>query len=151
VLQEHGYPFRHLSLADTMGWANPRQVQTVVGKVRDRWPDLQIQLHLHDTRGPGMANALAALQMGVTQFDASVAALGGCPFGGHKSAAGNIATEDLVFMCQEMGIETGVDLDKLIECARLAETIFGHELHGKVMKAGSLKRFRSPGGGTCSA
>ena len=147
VLKDHGYPFRHLSLADTMGWANPRQIQTVVGKVRDRWPSLEIQLHLHDTRGPGMANALAALQMGVAEFDASVAALGGCPFGGHKSAAGNIATEDLVFMCQEMGIETGVDLEKLIECANQAETIFGHELHGKVMKAGSLKRFRSSGVG----
>jgi hydroxymethylglutaryl-CoA lyase len=88
------------------------------------------------------------LQMGVADFDASVAALGGCPFGGHKAAAGNICTEDLVFMCQEMGIETGVDLDRLIECANLAESIFNHELQGKVMKAGSLKKYRSPSTGT---
>ncbi len=142
VLRDHGYAFKHVTLADTMGWASPRQIQTMVDMVRERWPNMHIRLHLHDTRGPGLANALAALQLGVDDFDASVAGLGGCPFGGHKSAAGNICTEDLVFMCHEMGIETGVDLERLIECARQAETLFGHELNGKVMKAGSLKRYR---------
>ncbi len=142
TLQAHGYRLGHLSLADTMGWASPRQIQTVVGKVRERWPSVHVRLHLHDTRGPGLANVLAALQLGVDDFDASVGALGGCPFGGHKAAAGNICTEDMVFMCQEMGVPTGIDLEALIECARLAETIFGHELHGKVMKAGSLKKYR---------
>jgi len=145
VLRERGYALKHLSLADTMGWANPRHIQTLVGKLRERWPDLHIRLHLHDTRGPGLANVLAALQMGVSDFDASVGALGGCPFGGHKAAAGNVCTEDVVFMCQEMGIETGVDLDRLIECANLAESIFGHELRGKVMKAGSLTKLRKAG------
>jgi hydroxymethylglutaryl-CoA lyase len=142
LLAERGHPLKHLTLADTMGWASPRQIQTVVGKLKERWPTIHLRMHLHDTRGPGLANALAAMQMGVDDFDASVAALGGCPFGGHKAAAGNICTEDLVFMCQEMGIETGVNLDRLIACANLAEEVFGHELHGKVMKAGSLTRFR---------
>jgi len=151
VLRERGYALKHLSLADTMGWANPRHIQTLVGKLRERWPDLHIRLHLHDTRGPGLANVLAALQMGVDDFDASVAALGGCPFGGHKAAAGNVCTEDVSFMCQEMGIETGVDLDRLIECANLAESTFGHELHGKVMKAGSLEKFRKVGASGASA
>ena len=145
VLRERGHALKHLSLADTMGWANPRHIQTLVGKLRERWPGLHIRLHLHDTRGPGLANVLAALQMGVSDFDASVGALGGCPFGGHKAAAGNVCTEDVVFMCQEMGIETGVDLDRLIECANLAESIFGHELRGKVMKAGSLTKLRKAG------
>ncbi len=140
---ERGHTLKHLTLADTMGWANPRQIQTMVGKLKEKWPNLHIRMHLHDTRGPGLANALAALQMGVADFDTSVAALGGCPFGGHKAAAGNICTEDMVFMCQEMGIETGIDLDKLVECANRAESIFGHELRGKVMKAGSLTKFRA--------
>jgi hydroxymethylglutaryl-CoA lyase len=142
VLTEHGYHMAQLSLSDTMGWANPLHVQRLIGKLRDKWPDLHICLHLHDTRGTGLANVLSALQMGVVEFDASVGGLGGCPFGGHRGAAGNICTEDLVFMCQEMGIETGVNLDRLIECANQAESIFGHELHGKVMKAGSLQKFR---------
>ena len=86
---------------------------------------------------------MPALEMGVDMFDACVAGLGGCPFAGHKGAAGNVCTEDLVFMCEEMGIETGIDLDKLIDCARLAEEIVGHPLPGSVMKGGSLKRFRS--------
>jgi len=143
LFAERGHTLKHLTLADTMGWANPRQIQTMVGKLKEKWPNLHIRMHLHDTRGPGLANALAALQMGVADFDTSVAALGGCPFGGHKAAAGNICTEDMVFMCQEMGIETGIDLDKLVECANQAESIFGHELRGKVMKAGSLAKFRS--------
>jgi hydroxymethylglutaryl-CoA lyase len=100
-------------------------------------------LHLHDTRGTGLANALMALQMGIDDFDSSCAGLGGCPFAGHKGAAGNICTEDLVFMAHEMGIETGIDLDALIECARLAETIVGHPLPGKIMHGGSLSRYRA--------
>jgi hydroxymethylglutaryl-CoA lyase len=143
ALKARGYALRHLTLADTMGWASPRQVQALVGKLRDRWPEVHLRLHLHDTRGPGLANALAALQLGVDDFDASLAGLGGCPFGGHRAAAGNICTEDLVFMCQEMGIRTGVDLDRLIACASLAESIFGHELAGKVMKAGTLTKYRA--------
>jgi hydroxymethylglutaryl-CoA lyase len=90
----------------------------------------------------GIANAFAGLEMGVAQFDASVAGLGGCPFAGHAGAAGNVCTEDLVFMCDEMGIKTGVNLEALIECARLAEDVVGHSLAGSVMKGGSLKRLR---------
>ena len=84
-----------------------------------------IGLHLHDTRGCGVANAYAGLQVGVDQFDSSCAGLGGCPFAGHRGAAGNVCTEDLVFMCEEMGISTGVDLERMVECAQLAEEIFG--------------------------
>jgi hydroxymethylglutaryl-CoA lyase len=132
-------------LADTVGWASPAQVQRVVGMVREKWPDLRLGLHLHDTRGTGMANALMGLQMGIESFDSSCAGLGGCPFAGHKGAAGNICTEDLVFMCHEMGIETGIDLDALIECARMAEDIVGHALPGKIMHGGSLSKFRQGG------
>ena len=136
---EHGVTLKYVTLADTMAWATPLSIKRVVGAVRERWPDLDIALHLHDTRGMGIANAYAGLEMGVTRFDASVAGLGGCPFAGHKGAAGNVCTEDLVFMCHEMGIETGIDLDALIECARLAEDIVGHPLPGSVMKGGTLR------------
>lgn len=131
-----------LNLADTMGWASPRQVKRLVGAVRELWPELRIKLHLRDTRGQAVANALAGMEMGVEHFDASVGGLGGCPFAGHKGAAGNIATEDRVFSCEEMGIETGIDLDAMVEVARLAESWVGHELPGKVMKGGTLTRFK---------
>jgi hydroxymethylglutaryl-CoA lyase len=111
--------------------------------LRERWPDLDVALHLHDTRGLAIADAYAGLEMGVTRFDAAVAGLGGCPFAGHAGAAGNVCTEDLVFLCEEMGINTGIDLDALIACAKLAEDIVGHPLPGSVMKGGTLKRFRA--------
>ena len=107
-----------------------------------RFPDLTLSLHLHDTRGMGIANAYAGLEMGISIFDSAVAGLGGCPFAAHKGAAGNVCTEDLVFMCDEMGIETGIDLDTLIEVARLAEDIVGHPLPGSVKMGGSLKALR---------
>ncbi len=142
IAAEKGVEIGALSLADTMGWAQPASIKAAVGAVREAWPDMEIALHLHDTRGMGIANAYAGLEMGVTKFDSSVAGLGGCPFAGHKGAAGNVCTEDLVFLCEEMGIDTGVDLDALIECARLAEDIVGHPLPGSVMHGGSLTRFR---------
>ncbi|WP_455887809.1 hydroxymethylglutaryl-CoA lyase [Pseudomonas rustica] len=129
-------------LADTVGWANPLMMEKTIGAVREKWPDLPLALHLHDTRGTGLANVYAALKLGVAKFDSSCAGLGGCPFAGHRGAAGNICTEDLVFMCEEMGIETGVDLDALIKVAHLAEDIFGRELPGKVMHGGSLNRYK---------
>lgn len=129
-------------LADTVGWGTPLAMERTIGAVRERWPDLPLALHLHDTRGTGLANAYAALKLGVAQFDTTCAGLGGCPFAGHKGAAGNICTEDFVFMLHEMGIETGIDLEQLIECARLAEDIVGHPLPGKVLRAGSLQHFR---------
>jgi hydroxymethylglutaryl-CoA lyase len=133
---------KSLSLADTMAWATPQSIKRVIGAVRERWPDLRLNLHLHDTRGLGLANAYAGLEMGVANFDASVAGLGGCPFAGHRGAAGNVCTEDLVFMCEEMGIATGVDVEKLIEAARLAEDIVGHPLPGSVMRGGTLAKYR---------
>jgi hydroxymethylglutaryl-CoA lyase len=125
-----------------MAWATPIAVQRMVGAVRERHPQLQIALHLHDTRGMGIANAYAGLQMGVDVFDASVAGLGGCPFAAHAGASGNVCTEDFVFMCDEMGIETGIDLQAMIDAARLAERIVGHPLPGSVMKGGSLRALR---------
>jgi hydroxymethylglutaryl-CoA lyase len=142
VAKAHGVTLKYVSLADTMAWANPLSIKRVIGAVRERWPEVDFALHLHDTRGMAVANAFAGLEMGVKRYDAAVAGLGGCPFAGHAGAAGNICTEDLVFMCQEMGIDTGIDLDALIECAKLAEDIVGHPLPGSVMKGGTLQKFR---------
>jgi hydroxymethylglutaryl-CoA lyase len=143
LAQDHGVSPQWVSLADTMAWATPLSVRRVVGAVRERYPDLELSLHLHDTRGMGIACAYAGLEMGVRRYDAAVAGLGGCPFAGHGGAAGNVCTEDLVFMCDEMGIETGIDLERLIRCAALAEEIVGHPLPGAVMKGGSLQRLRA--------
>jgi len=143
IAKDQGVAIKGLYLADTVGWANPNSIQQRVGALRERWPDMRIGLHLHDTRGTGLPNALAALQLGVDQFDSSCAGLGGCPFAAHKGAAGNICTEDFVFMCHEMGIETGIDLDRMIDCASMAEEIVGHPLPGKIMKGGSLTRMRN--------
>ncbi len=139
----HEVELKYVMLADTMGWATPASVKRVVGAVWDKYPDVGLSLHLHDTRGLGIANAYAGLEMGVTHYDAAVAGLGGCPFAGNAGAAGNVCTEDLVFMCDEMGIETGVDLQKLIDCAVLAEEIVGHPLPGAVKVGGSLANLRA--------
>ncbi len=142
IMLDNGCTLRDLSLADTMGWASPGQVKSLVGKVRDKWPELNLKLHLHDTRGCAVANAVAAMELGVSEFDSSVGGLGGCPFAGHKGAAGNVCTEDLVFACGEMGVETGIDLDALVEAAKMAEAMVGHVLPGKVMKGGTLTRWK---------
>jgi hydroxymethylglutaryl-CoA lyase len=142
MAREHGVTLKYISLADTMAWATPQSIKQVIGAVRDKYPEVELGLHLHDTRGMGVANAYAGLEMGITRFDAAVAGLGGCPFAGHAGAAGNVCTEDLVFMCNEMGIETGIDLEALLDCARLAEDVVGHPLPGSVMKGGSLERLR---------
>lgn len=138
----HGIAPRTVYLCDTVGAAHPLQVQRLLGMARSRWPQQEFALHLHDTRGMGLANALAGLQMGVARFDASVGGLGGCPFAGNTAAAGNICTEDLALMCEEMGIDTGLDLDALADCGRLAESIVGHSLPGKFKNAGGLRRDR---------
>ncbi|MBI3041893.1 MAG: hydroxymethylglutaryl-CoA lyase [Betaproteobacteria bacterium] len=142
IANEHGIELKRVSLNDTMAWATPDTVKAAVGAIRERWPALRINLHFHDTRGLGIANAYAGLEMGVDSFDSSVAGLGGCPFAGHKGAAGNVCTEDLVFLCEELGIQTGIDLEKLIEAARLAEQVVGHPLPGSIMRGGPLKRLR---------
>ena len=138
VCAERKIPLPAIYLADTMGWGNPEEIKRRIGAVRELLPEAPIGLHLHDTRGLGGANVYAALQMGVRLFDSSIAGLGGCPFAGHKygGAAGNICTEDMAFLCAELGIETGLDLDALIEAARLAERIIGRPLTGRVMHSG---------------
>ncbi|UCE31643.1 MAG: hydroxymethylglutaryl-CoA lyase [Burkholderiales bacterium] len=139
---DNALKIRIIQLADTMGWANPVSIRRLVGMIQDRWPEQRINLHLHDTRGLGLANAFAAMEMGVDDFDSAVAGLGGCPYAGFKDAPGNIATEDLVHLCNEIGVETGVHLERLIEIAREAETIVGHPLPGKVMRGGYLDSYR---------
>lgn len=142
IAEETGAKITLFSLADTMGWAAPHRIEQVIGAVRDRWPEMNLSLHLHDTRGLAVANAHAGLKMGVSRFDSTVGGLGGCPFAGQPKAAGNIATEELVLLCEEMGIDTGVDLDNLIEVGRLAEDIVGHQLPSELLHAGSLNAFR---------
>ena len=142
IAKEAGAEIKLISLADTMGWAIPPRIERVIGEVRARFPAQTIALHLHDTRGIAVANAHAALKMGVAQFDTTVGGLGGCPFAGQKGAAGNICTEELVLLCEEMGIKTGVDLDRLIEVGRMAESIVGHQLPSELIHAGSLAAFR---------
>ncbi len=126
---------RELEIADTAGMANPALVYDRLSRLRDRYPDVQWGLHLHDTRRMATANILAALQAGVTYFDGAVGGLGGCPY--CPGATGNIATEDLVHMLHEMGIETGIDLDALTDVARwVGESVVKHPLESCVAKAG---------------
>jgi hydroxymethylglutaryl-CoA lyase len=136
LLVKRGKTPTHVYLCDTIGAATPDQVRRKVGAVRERWPDQAIALHLHDTRGLGMACAQAGLELGVRRFDASVGGLGGCPFAGNKAAAGNVVTEELALLCESMGIDTGIDLAKLVAAAQLAESIVGHSLPSKLAKAG---------------
>lgn len=142
VARDAGIDVRDVTLADSMGWATPGRVAAAVGAVRDRWDDLKIALHLHDTRGQGIACAYEGLRLGVTAFDAAVAGLGGCPFAGQPGAPGNIATEELALLCEEMGISTGLDIEALIEAGRLAERIVGHRLPSAALRSGTLAPFR---------
>ena len=142
IAREHGENPGRVGLGDTKGWATPESIRRVVGAVRDQFPELPLSLHLHDTRGMGIANAYAGLQMGVDAYDSAVAGLGGCPFAGNRGAAGNVCTEDLVFMCEEMGIDTGIDLERMIECALFAEKVVGHPLSGSVKTGGILGKYR---------
>ena len=128
-----------VSFGDTTGMATPRRVHTLLDALDARGISSNtISLHFHNTRGTGLANVLAALGRGVTRFDASIGGLGGCPYA--PGATGNIVTEDLVYMLEDMGIETGVDLDALIGCAQLAQDIVGRDLPGQVMRAGPRTR-----------
>lgn len=125
--------FYQLSLGDTIGVGTPTQTAEIVGEVSQLVPLPQIALHLHDTRGTALANALVGLQLGVTTFDASIGGLGGCPYA--PGAAGNLATEDLVFMLHGMGVDTGIDLPKLVEAGELAQELIGRKLAGKYLQA----------------
>ncbi|MFV0244347.1 MAG: hydroxymethylglutaryl-CoA lyase [Qingshengfaniella sp.] len=129
-------------LADTTGVADPVRIQQRLTALRDRHPGTPIGLHLHNTRGLGLANALAGLACGVTDFEASIGGLGGCPFA--PRAVGNICTEDFVQMAHRMGITTGLDLDRLLAAAHLTEDLLGRKLPGMVMKAGPADERHSP-------
>jgi hydroxymethylglutaryl-CoA lyase len=123
-----------ISYGDTTGMATPRRVVDVVEDVRAAFPDLDMNMHFHDTRGTGLANVMTALGLGIDYFDSSVGGMGGSPFA--QGATGNIATEDLVYMLEDMKIVTGIDLSALLGAARIAQEIVGSELPGKVLKAG---------------
>jgi len=130
-----------VSLGDTIGVGTPRQTERILHAMFDEVPSERIALHMHDTRGTALANVLVGLELGVRDFDASVGGLGGCPYA--PGAAGNLATEDLVFMLQGMGVETGIDLERLVEAGKVAESVVGRPLPGKVHQAGGA-RIRHP-------
>ena len=121
-------------LADTIGSAAPNDISDVVAAVRDRVGDVELGLHLHDTRGLALANATAGLDAGIRRFDASVGGLGGCPFS--PGATGNVCTEDLVHLFHALGLSTGIDLDELIAVAAMVEHQLGSELPSRMLRAG---------------
>ena len=122
-----------ISVSDTIGVANPRQVEDVLTRVLAENPLPSVAVHFHDTQGTALANCYVAMTMGITTIDSSVGGLGGCPYA--PGAAGNLATDDLVGMLHSMGVQTGVDLDKLVEASRLAAAFVGHDLPSKYLKA----------------
>ncbi|MGH8791829.1 MAG: hydroxymethylglutaryl-CoA lyase [Stackebrandtia sp.] len=127
-----------IAFGDTTGMATPRRVAELLDVVLGDHPDTPLLLHFHNTRGTALANVTTALDYGVVEFDASVAGLGGCPYA--PGASGNLATEELVHMLHDMGVETGVDLDALLEVAAFAEKLMGRELPSGVLRAGPRTR-----------
>lgn len=121
-------------LADTTGMATPNRVEQMVMQFQDRFPGINPILHFHNNRGTAMANLLAAIKVGATTFDTALGGIGGCPY--VPQAAGNLPTEDVVFMLEDMGIKTGVNLESIIKAAQLLEKILGYTLPGQVMKSG---------------
>jgi hydroxymethylglutaryl-CoA lyase len=129
---------RVIGLADTTGMANPRQVARVLERLMPRFPGVEWALHTHDTRAMAIPNILAAMECGVSHFDASIGGLGGCPFA--PGASGNVCTEDLVHCLHAMDVQTGIDLDRLLETSRRVQEIVGRTLPGQVVKAGRWER-----------
>ena len=129
---------RAIGVADTTGVANPRQVTRTLEHLIPRFPGVEWTIHTHDTRAMAIANILAAMEMGVTNIDASIGGLGGCPFA--PGASGNVCSEDLVHCLHAMGIETGIDLGRLVAVARRVQEIVGRALPGQVVKAGTFDR-----------
>lgn len=125
---------RGLTLCDTTGMANPRQVRLLADAVVSSLGRLELTMHFHNTRGMGLANVLAAVESGITSFDGSLGGLGGCPYA--PGASGNICTEDTIHMLQTMGLETGVDLERLIHLARALPGLVGHSTPGQLAQAG---------------
>ncbi len=123
-----------ISLGDTIGAGTPRLTREIMTRALGELPNEALAMHMHDTRGTALANIVVGLEMGIRNFDASVGGMGGCPYA--PGAAGNVATEDLAYMLHGMGIETGLDLERLVEAARAAESIVGRTLPGKVHQAG---------------
>jgi hydroxymethylglutaryl-CoA lyase len=130
-----------VGFGDTTGMANPRQVQGFFNAARERLADVELTAHFHNTRGQGLANALAALEAGVDSFEASFGELGGCPV--PPGATGNVASEDLVSMLHEMGVGTGVDLPRLVEASRAAQEVLGRPLGAHVLRAGPVDWHRA--------
>jgi len=129
---------RAIGLADTTGVANPRQVARTLERLMPRFPGVEWSLHTHDTRALAIPNIMAAMECGVTTFDASIGGLGGCPFA--PGASGNVCTEDLVHGLHAMGVQTGIDLDRLIAVSRRVQEVVGRPLPGQVVKAGTWDR-----------
>jgi hydroxymethylglutaryl-CoA lyase len=137
--------FDGISFGDTTGMANPRQVRELTRKVLERFPppnETYYTLHFHNTRGMGLANVVAGIEAGVRSFDGSVSGLGGCPFA--PGASGNICTEDMVNMLEDMGYDTRVDLAKLLAVARRIPVVVGHDVPGQVLKAGQTLELHDP-------
>ena len=130
-----------ISISDTIGVANPAQVEDVLSRVLAKHPASALAVHFHDTQGTALANCVQAMQMGITTLDSAAGGLGGCPYA--PGASGNLATEDLVAMLHAMGVATGIDLDKLVEASRGASTFIGHELPSKYLKAHLGKQARA--------
>jgi hydroxymethylglutaryl-CoA lyase len=130
-----------ISFGDTTGMGTPRRVEELVVALRRELPELEINMHFHDTRGTGLANVLKSLELGIDYFDSSVGGMGGSPYA--ANASGNVVTEDLVHMLMDMDIETGIDLDGLLEGARLAQSFVSAELPSKLLKAGPRWRLSS--------
>lgn len=130
-----------ISLGDTIGVANPIQVESVLALLTGEIGTDKLAVHFHDTQGTALANCVSALAAGITTVDSSIGGLGGCPYA--PGASGNLATEDLVAMLHSMGVETGIDLDALVECSRMATEFVGHELPSKYLKAHIGKQARS--------
>ena len=126
--------FYELSIGDTIGVATPKQVRSLLRKIKSRWGLRKIAMHFHDTRGTALANVLASLEEGVRVFDSSFGGLGGCPYA--KGASGNLATDDLVYMLEGMGFKTGVKLEKLLEQAPAMQEVVGHKLSSRLSEAG---------------
>ena len=131
-----GRPFDEIGLADTIGVATPRDVAERLGALRGAAPGIRMRLHLHDTRGTGVANAWAGLEAGAAALDSGLGGTGGCPFA--PNATGNVATEDLVYMLERSGVRTGVDLDAAIETAGWLEARLGTRAPGRVLRAGGF-------------
>ncbi|MDC0530981.1 hydroxymethylglutaryl-CoA lyase [Alphaproteobacteria bacterium] len=126
--------FKGVTLGDTTGMATPPVVIDAINAIRNNVPNFNITLHFHNTRGVGLANVMSGLNLGITDYESCFGGMGGCPFA--PNATGNVCSEDLIYLLHEMGIETGIDLDKIISIAKKVENLVGHKLPGQVMRAG---------------